>query len=180
MRVKIIASMASALALVLAAGTAGAQGMGHEAPKDCSLVRVALPPELAGWSDRAPASAAKDAKGLKKAGLTIGKAVDARLVRTADVRYVLRPEKPGGSVSYGGLFGFSVREAGTYRIALGAGAWVDVVRDGKAVVSTSHGHGPDCSDVRKMVDFPLTPGRYVLQLSANGSESLPVAVVRLP
>ncbi|HEX7873443.1 MAG TPA: homogentisate 1,2-dioxygenase [Sphingobium sp.] len=180
MRFNGIASVVGALAVLLAAQGASAQGMEQEAPKNCSLVRVALPPELAGWSDRAPAPAAKDGKGLAKSVLTIGKAVDARLIRTADVRYPLRPEKPGGSVSYGGLFAFTVKDAGTYRVALGAGAWIDVVKDGKPVASSGHGHGPQCSGVRKMVDFPLTPGRYVLQLAANGSESLPVAVVRLP
>lgn len=167
-------------ALLLMAGSASAQTMEHEAPVDCSLVRVALPPELAGWSERAVVPVAKDAKGVKKAVLSVGKAVDARLLRTSDVRYGLRPEKPGGSVSYGGLFGFAVKEAGTYRVALGSGAWIDVVKDGKAVASTNHGHGPDCSGVRKMVDFPLEPGRYVLQLAANGAETLPVMVARLP
>ncbi|HEX7858229.1 MAG TPA: homogentisate 1,2-dioxygenase [Sphingobium sp.] len=174
------------LALAGVAGPVSAQdtpamaGMEHRAPVDCSLVRMALPPELAGWSSRAPAPAAKDKGGLKKAALTVGKAVDAGLMRTSDVRYILRPEKPGGSVSYGGMFGFTISEAGTYRVALGSGAWIDLVKDGKAVESSNHGHGPDCTGVRKMVDFPLVPGRYVLQLAANGGEGLPVMIAKLP
>ncbi|MCE7797179.1 homogentisate 1,2-dioxygenase [Sphingobium sufflavum] len=147
---------------------------------DCALVRVALPPELSGWSNRSLAPAAKDRAGLGRAVLTVGQAVDATLRRTADVRYLLRPEKPGGSVSYGGLFTFTVKQPGLYRVALGSGAWIDLLRDGKAVASTAHGHGPECSGVRKMVDFPLTPGRHVLQLAANGAESLPVMIARLP
>lgn len=156
-----------------------AQGMEHAAP-DCAVVKVALPPELAGWSARVPATAAKDKAGLARAAFPIGRAVDAALTPTAELRYVLRPEKPGGSVSYGGLFGLSIVTAGTYRVALGAGAWIDMVKGGKAIASTGHGHGPDCSGIRKMVDFPLTPGRYVLQLAANGAQSLPVMVTRLP
>ncbi len=176
-------AIAGILALMPVAAPASAQempGMDHAAPVDCSVVRVALPPELAGWSNRAALIAAKNKAGLKKAVLSVGTAVDVRLTRTGDMRYLLRPEKPGGSVSYGGMFTLSIREAGTYRVALGSGAWIDMLKDGKSVESTNHGHGPACSDVRKMVDFPLTPGRYVLQLAANGSDSLPVMVARLP
>ena len=82
--------------------------------------------------------------------------------------------------SHGGLVGFSVTEAGTYRVALGSGAWIDVVRGGKAAASTAHGHGPACSGVRKTVDFPLTPGRYILQIAGNGTPSIAVMVTRLP
>ena len=70
--------------------------------------------------------------------------------------------------------------AGTYRVALSSGAWIDLVRDGEPVASTAHGHGPNCTGVRKMVDFPLTPGRYTLQLGANGEAEMRVLVARLP
>ena len=101
------------------------------------------------------------------------------LLPTPSVHYPLQPEKPGGSVSHGGLLGFTITEAGTYRIALGSAAWIDVVRGGKPVTSTAHGHGPACSTIRKMVDFPLMPGRYILQVSANAGAGLPVLVTRL-
>lgn len=170
--------------MTMFAGPAAAQdmaGMDHGAPVDCSVVRMALPPELAAWGrPHAAATAANDKAGLKKATLAVDTAVDARLIRTSDIRYVMRPEKPGGSVSYGGLFAFSVPTAGTYRVALGSGAWIDLLKDGKPVESSRHGHGPDCTGVRKMVDFPLTPGRHVLQLAANGSETLTLLVTRLP
>ena len=146
----------------------------------CEGVPAPLPAELAGWHDRAPLNAAKRADRIGKATLSIGQGADAVLVRTADVKYVLRPEKPGGSVSYGGLFAFTAEQAGTFRVALGSGAWIDVVKDGKAIESTAHGHGPDCSGVRKMVDFPLEAGSYILQIAANGQAQLPLLVTRLP
>jgi hypothetical protein len=31
-----------------------------------------------------------------------------------------------------------------------------------------------------MVDFPLQPGRYVVQIAANGALMLPIMVARLP
>lgn len=164
------------IALISPLSSAGAQ----PGVQSCSAGVATLPPELAGWSSRRPIVAAGGASGLRAATLEVGSAADATLKSTADIRYVTRPEKPGGSVSYGGLFGFTVAQAGTYRVALGSGAWIDVVRNRKAVTSTAHGHGPDCTGIRKMVDFPLTPGRYTLQIAANGEPTLPLMIGRLP
>lgn len=144
---------------------------------DC---RAQTPPtgELAPWTS--PISFAAGSTAQNAAGLAIGQAANVTLKPTPEVRYALRPEKPGGSVSFGGLIALTVAEAGTYRVALSSGAWIDLVQGGKAVTSTAHGHGPACSGVRKMVDFPLNPGRYVLQLGANGAPQMTVLVVRLP
>lgn len=133
--------------------------------------------ELAPWSNPAPLAAAGDA--ARAPVVAPGQAAEVTLLPTPQVRYPLRPEKPGGSVSYGGLIGVNIAEAGTYRVALGSGAWIDLVKDGVAAKSVAHGHGPDCTGVRKMVDFPLLPGRYTLQLGANGTASIRVLVARL-
>ena len=166
------------LGLAIAAAGTGVSAQTAGAP--ACTVTAPPPSSLESWATRTPLTAAADAARLDTAMLVPGKAVDATLVRTPEVRYVTRPEKPGGSVSHGGLFAFDVAQAGTYRVALGAGAWIDVLDGGKAVVSTNHGHGPDCSGIRKMVDFPLQPGRYVLQIGGNGTPDLPVMVARLP
>lgn len=167
-------------ALLLPANIAVAHERDHPAPVDCTTVRMALPPELAGWGSGGPAKAAKSRGSVATASLTVGRGVDATLSPTKKVRYVLRPEKTGMAGSYGGMFSFSVQEAGTYRVALGSGAWIDVVRGGKAVASSAHGHGPQCTQVRKMVDFPLSPGRHVLQIAASHSDDVPVMIARLP
>ncbi|WCT73977.1 homogentisate 1,2-dioxygenase [Sphingomonas naphthae] len=155
---------------------ATAQGMADHPAPQCAATPAPLPPELSGWATRSAITAATTPAGLKAATLTLGKGADATLGQTSGVTYVVRPEKPGGSVSYGGLFAFTVAKAGTYRVALGSGAWIDVLKGKTASVSTAHGHGPDCTGVRKMVDFALTPGKYVLQVAANGSATLPLMV----
>ncbi|HEX7712240.1 MAG TPA: homogentisate 1,2-dioxygenase [Sphingomonadaceae bacterium] len=170
---------AAALALLVSAAPSAAQQEGGAAAQ-CPAAPAPLPAELASWGARTPLAAGTQADRLGPATLTIGRAVDATLVHTPDVRYPVRPEQPGGSVAYGGLFAFTVAEAGTYRVALGSGAWIDVVKDGKAIESTAHGHGPDCSGVRKVVDFPLQPGSYTLQVAANGQAQLPLLVTRAP
>lgn len=60
---------------------------------------------------------------------------------------------------------FTVPEAGRYRVALDQPGWIDLVKDGKALTSVAHGHGPDCSTIRKIVDFDLAAGRYTLKLT---------------
>ncbi len=140
-----------------------------------------LPPELAGWEGaRASVKAAASPAAPDAPLLPVGQAVEATLLPTPAVAYAIRPEKPGGSVSKGGLFLFEAATAGRYRVALGSGAWIDVIEAGKPAVSVAHGRGPACSSVRKMVDYDLAAGRHLIQISANGTETLLLMVTKLP
>ncbi|ODU81485.1 MAG: hypothetical protein ABT10_13815 [Novosphingobium sp. SCN 63-17] len=163
------------LALMAVAGPVLAQ----ERPPVCAAP-VAPTGDLAAWASPGDRAAAADMTGLPAATLAIGEAARVKLLPTPAVRYPLRPEKPGGSVSFGGLVRLHVTTPGTYRVALGSGAWIDLVAGGEAVVSTAHGHGPDCSGIRKMVDFPLETGDYTLQFAANGADAITVLAVKLP
>ncbi|WP_336968486.1 hypothetical protein [Sphingobium aromaticiconvertens] len=171
---RLLFSVSIPLSLIALPAPVSAQEMGVPAP--CAAP-ADLPEALAGWRNPAPATAGNVQ--AKAVALPPGKAVILALLPTPKVTYPLRPEKPGGSVSFGGLASFTVAQTGTWRVALGSGAWVDVVKNGKAMTSIAHGHGPDCSGIRKMVDYSLTPGRYVLQVAANGTDSLPLLVTRL-
>lgn len=178
MRKKISWALAlSALGLaVVAAGPTEAQ----EAAQPTCTTQIAPTGELAPWTAPVRLQAAGTETSTSRARLSIGEAANLTLLPTPEVRYPRRPEKPGGSVSYGGLVSIDVREAGTYRVALGSAAWIDLVRDGQALKSGAHGHGPDCTGIRKMVDFALTPGPYTLQISANGQPQTTVLFARLP
>ena len=115
---------------------------------------------------------------LEPARLSLDQAASVTLHPGNDVRFVISPEKPGSSGSYGGMLSLDVREAGTYQVALSAGAWLDMVQDGASVASTGHEHGAECSGLRKMVSFPLKPGRHVIQLSGNREDTIRVLVSR--
>lgn len=167
------------LVTLLLGGIAEAQQPEMAAPETCTAF-APPPPELAGWAGRAAVSAAAKPDALASATLTPGKGADVALLPTTDVTYPVRPGHPGGSVSSGGLLAFTVTQAGTYRVAIGSGAWLEVVRDGATVTSSAHGRGPACTGVRKMVDFPLTSGNYLLEIAGNGTPTLPVLVTRLP
>ena len=159
----------------LVPATAFAQGAGA----NCAATEVMLPAELAGWDDRTSLPAAATEQNVAMAELIPGRGAALALRPTPEVRYPVRPAKPGGSVSHGGLARFTADKAGIWRIALGSGVWIELVRNGKALPSVAHGHGPICTGIRKMVDFALEPGRYLIEIAGNGQPVLPVMVVRL-
>ncbi len=151
-----------------------------EAQPVCPRDAAPIPPEFAGWTSRKPMTAAVDSASLANTSLASGAAIDLALAPTPAVTYALRPSRPGGSVSHGGMAIVTIGEAGTYRVAIGSAAWLDIVKDGASLESVGHGHGPACSGIRKMVDFALKPGSYVLQIVGNGSATLPLTIVKLP
>ena len=57
---------------------------------------------------------------------------------------------------------------------------LDLLKGKKPIASTAHGHGPICTGIRKMVDFPLERGRHVLQIAGSPGSTIPVMVARLP
>lgn len=177
------AAVAQSGAAPMPVSASPAVGASAPAPA-CPPGAVSLPLGLEGWAQRQALAAATDRAGLAAARLEPGQAVDGRLRPAAAIRYERTPEKAPAAARetpvYGGLYAFTVAQAGEYRIALGGRAWVDVVRSGVAQASVAHGHGPACSGIRKMVDFGLQPGRYLLQLSGAETPDLPLMVARLP
>ena len=112
--------------------------------------------------------------------LPLGARAEVTLSDDAGVRYVVKPEKPAAPGTKGGLLSFKVTRAGTYRVALGTAAWIDLLAGTRPVASVAHDHGPTCSGIRKMVDFELAPGAYVLQVSGSGVGTTGVLVTPLP
>lgn len=161
-----------------AAPAAWAQEHDHDkAP--CDVLDVAaLPQGIADWNGGA--AIATGAAADSAASLQLGKGYAAALKQKAHVAFAVEPEKPGGSVSYSGIFAFDVIEAGNYAVALSTAAWIDVVEDGKALEPLSFGHGPACTTIRKMVVYPLKPGRHILQVAGNGGESARLLVAKQP
>lgn len=163
-------------AAILASLPIASQAQMRDAP--ACPAPVAPTGDFAPWAHPLPLSASGDA--TTPAPLSLGTAAQVRLLPTPDVHYAMQPEKPGGSVSYGGLLILDITRAGTYRIALGSAAWLDVIGADGPQRSVAHGHGPDCTGIRKMVDFTLAPGRYTIQISANAAPALTVMALAMP
>ena len=62
---------------------------------------------------------------------------------------------------------FHIETAGIYGVAIDQPGWIDVSAKGASapLKPVKHGHGPDCSSIKKIVRFDLTPGDYRLDLT---------------
>jgi hypothetical protein len=166
------------MAVPLMASSFAAAQMPEKAP--CLASRVTFPPGLERWSDRRPLTASADPAGAQAVSAAIGHGVDLALHPTAELQYAMSPAKADEPTEYGGLLQVDIKDAGTYRVALGAGAWIDLLAGTASIASIAHARGPECSDIRKMVDFQLTPGHYILQISAGRAPVIPLMIARLP
>lgn len=153
-------------------------GARDHVPVDCSRVRVAFPPELAGWSAGMPVRAATRVG--RRARIVVGRGSEVTLGSFDRVGFAIAPLKRAEPASFGGTVNFFVTKAGSYRVALGGPTWIDVVRGRRAAASVAHAHGGVCTGVAKTVDFRLSPGRYALQLSGSAEPVVRVLVARLP
>ncbi|PZQ60427.1 MAG: hypothetical protein DI544_08410 [Sphingomonas taxi] len=169
-------SPALLLPLLLAAAPLPPQDAAVAADASCATTRPAWPAGLETWGTREPLAAGASARNAPV--IVIGRAAELRLVALDRVTVAAPPARAVEPGTSAGLALFQVTEPGTYRVALGAPAWIDVVRAGRTLPSVAHGHGPMCTGIRKIVDFRLTPGRYVLQLTGAQATALPVMIAR--
>lgn len=140
----------------------------------CATIRPAFPVGFEGWSVRTPLDAGAGTRSAPV--LVVGRAAELRLVSFDRLTPAVTPARIAEPGSSGGMALFQVTRPGTYRVALGGPAWIDVVRAGRSLPAAAHGHGPSCTGIRKMVDFKLSPGRYILQLTGASAVTLPVMI----
>lgn len=149
--------------------------MAQAAPAACPATPAPTPP---GWAVMAPVKAGATAG--TAAPLRVGSGARATLLPVGSVTLPAATAKPAVAGSSSGVFAFRVPAGGRYRVSLGAGVWVDVVADGVALRSAAHAHGPACSPIRKMVDYDLRPGRYLLQIVGGAVPTLALSITPAP
>lgn len=100
-------------------------------PQQCRSYDTRLPRPLAGWT--------RPGRGLDTGhAVTLNAGRDGKLATTVHIR-----------------------KAGTFGIALDQAGWIEVQpARGKPLESVTHGHGPECSTIRKIVRYRLRPGTY--------------------
>ncbi|HEY1124039.1 MAG TPA: homogentisate 1,2-dioxygenase [Sphingobium sp.] len=168
------------LAAFAVAAPAAGQAPVPAHPRTCTGAALMLPPELTPWPSRTGLTAAVEPAGLAAARIVLGRAIDAQLSPGAKVHFGDGPSRAKDVGDNAGMFAFTVDQPGTYRVALGSGGWVDVLESGKAVASSAHGHGAECSGIVKMVDFPLKAGEHVLQVEGSKDATVGILIARLP
>ncbi|CAN5525593.1 hypothetical protein BH10PSE14_BH10PSE14_19290 [soil metagenome] len=155
------------IAAALQSAAAPAPVPTHVAAAACTAV-VPPPAGLAAWRSITAVTAGP---------IAIGARTGVKLAPVAATRFAIAPERKPADGSLAGIYHVAVTTPGTYRIALDGAAWIDLVRDGTALKSVAHGEGPACTGIRKIVDFALVPGDYVLQLSSVRDKALTVLIV---
>ncbi|MEH3105260.1 MAG: hypothetical protein PGN12_15345 [Sphingomonas phyllosphaerae] len=165
--------MSFAFPLLLASALFSAQDVSPPEPS-CTAARPAMPVGLENWGTRVALEAGAATRGAPV--IEVGRAAELRLVPLARLAPAAPPTRDPGTGNNAGMALFQVLRPGTYRIALGAPAWIEVVRGGRALPSAAHSHGPACTGIRKIVDYRLAPGRYVLQLTGAAANTLPVLI----
>lgn len=166
--------------MLILMSVAAAPALAQETPRPaCATIDTALPAPFAGWTRKVPLRAALKPSELREAQINPGQAVKASLGVTSEVTFTYASSTPPPPASRSGLLDLRIVQSGRYAFALDTGAWVDVVRDGKALESADHGHAPPCSSIRKEVEFDLPPGRYVVQLSGSPKAEVAILVTRL-
>lgn len=121
------------------------------------------------WTQSGQAKAGTQGRGAP--ALILGKPLTAELTPADYVQFVVAPGK-GAKDGFGGLFSVSLKTAARVGIALSGPAWVDVVTGATPIASVDHGHGPDCSGIRKIVWFDLPAGRHLVQVAGAKDRSI--------
>lgn len=133
---------------------------------------------LASWNKPLIVKTSQTIANLKQANpVPISQTVEASLFPARSVEFPVSPQERGGSVSFAGTLKFDITKKSTYRIITNGRPWVEIVQNGKIIDSTKHQHGEKCWGMEKVLDFPLTPGRYVIELTANGKETIKFMII---
>ncbi|MGC1467586.1 MAG: hypothetical protein WA792_17855 [Pseudolabrys sp.] len=105
-------------------------------------------------------------------------AVTVTLARFSDAKLPVPPERaPKSPESYAGFIRVpAVPKAGTYRITLSEGAWIDVIQNGHMVKSGAFSGATGCAGIRKSVKFGLAPTPFAIELSGTKSRTISVVV----
>ncbi|WP_375398155.1 hypothetical protein [uncultured Sphingomonas sp.] len=160
-------SLAPFALFLVAAPQAAPAALPAAIPTPATCVAPAPPADLVAWSNPLP---------VANATMPVGSAAIVPLTPVSAIAFPTAPARTPKPGSYGIATGFTIARAGRYRIALGGGAWIDVISGGRPLTSVAHGEGPACSGIRKIVDFDLAAGTYGLQLSGATSDKLTVLI----
>ncbi len=152
-------------------------GAAQEAARECPVKPVLEAPWEA-WAVLRPGKAGHQAGDAKT--LLLGSALTASLHPIAHVQYPAKAGKPVTAGTFGGIFRLNLAKPSRVGIALSGAAWLDVVTGTTAAVSLDHGHGPDCSGIRKIVWFDLPKGANLVQIANAPGDSIRIMAIEKP
>jgi len=101
----------------------------------------------------------------------IGEPAIVRLSPQRDLAFPVRPPLAHAPANHGAILSFDIDAPGRYHVVSGTPGSIDVVRDGKAVAAA--GERPVAG---KALDYDLTAGHYMLQLSGMAAGEVEVLI----
>lgn len=163
--------LAAALMLTALLQTAAPATAHQHAPAaSCAATDASLPADLSAWSsaDTSDASA-----------IMIGQPL--RVGLQGNPAFHRPPARAPQAGRTGVTLPLHIETAGSYSVAIDGPAWIDVVGQAGAFAATSaHGHGPECSSIRKQVTFNLIAGDYIVQISNATTPTMRLMVTPAP
>jgi hypothetical protein len=113
--------------------------------------------------------------------LEVDKLYDISLTPQDKVNFVMAPAKKAlADGAYAGMVKLHIPTAGKYRVSMSDGFWIDVITAGKFAPTDDFTGGHECRAPRKIVQYPLPAGDFVLQFSNATSPSVKVTVTATP
>lgn len=173
---------AFAAGAVFLAGPALAQAAPHAAAACAEVSDSRLPADFSAWASpahqmQASAGGAADMVPL----LPVDRPAEVRLLPAGAVALPVAPgQARTPDKAHAGLVRITIPQAGTWRLAASTPVWIDVVSGRTPVASSGHGRMAPCTSLRKVVEFPLAAGDYLVQLSGNPGPDLRLLLTRKP
>lgn len=172
------ARIVAAMVLTALAAPALAQAQASE----CSTISDSnLPDDLAGWATEPIAVTAASSADVSVPQLAPARRASVTLHPADSVALALPPEQTRTpDNAHAGLLAFRVEADGIWRVSAAKGVWIDVLAGGERIRSAAFGQFAPCTSIRKVVEFRLVAGDYILQLSGNPGASVDVMISPKP
>ena len=155
-------------------GTASA--LAAEEPSGCDKFKWPIERERAALTapDRVKLASGGELGALPATGMTLA------LLTPAEAKLPTPPERAPKDGTFAGFASFKgAPKPGLYTISLSAGAWVDVIQDGRALKPKGFSGATDCDGIRKTMKYEISASPFVLEISGAKDNALSVAILPL-
>src|ERR1700674_4503255 len=145
-----------------------------EEPSGCDKFKWNIDHERAALTapDRVKLASGGEVAALPSTGMTLG------LSAPADAQLTTPPERAPKEGTFAGFTSFKAPpKAGIYTVSLSAGAWVDLVQEGRPLKPKAFSGATDCDGIRKTMKYEISASPFVLQISGTKENSISIAIL---
>jgi hypothetical protein len=147
-----------------------------EEPSGCDKFKWPIERERAALTapDRVKLASGGELGALPATGMTLA------LLTPAEAKLPTPPERAPKDGTFAGFASFKgAPKPGLYTISLSAGAWVDVIQNGRALKPKGFSGATDCEGIRKTMKYEISASPFLLEISGAKDNALSVAILPL-